>query len=103
MRIASATCLSTTRAISVLDASPVPRFPLIRIIRDPGGGAERSLNAAFTLFRREPANELLFRISHSRRRGSDWYWRRQLHRAGSRLDHWVVVLSTVSPDLPLAS
>src|SRR5258708_28521054 len=89
MRMASATCLSTTRAISVLDVSHVLRCPLIRTTPDPGDGAERSSNAAFTLFRREPANELLSRIPHSCRRWSDRYWRRQLHCSGPRLDFLV--------------
>src|SRR5260370_41711256 len=89
MRMASATCLSTTRAISALDASPVPRFPLIRIIRDLGGGAERSLNAAFTLFRRGRANELLARLPHSCRCRSDRYWWEQLDHSGSGLDRRV--------------
>src|SRR5260370_40539194 len=89
MRMASATCLSTTRAISVLDVSHVLRFPLIRTTPEPGDGAERSSNAAFTLFRREPADELLSRIAHSCRRWSDRYWRRPLHCFGPRLVCWV--------------
>src|SRR5260370_34134128 len=88
MRMASGACLSTTRAISALDASPVPPCRLIRTTPDPGGGGEQSSNAAFTLFRREPANELLSGIPHSCRRWSDRYWRRQLYRSGCRFDRW---------------
>src|SRR6267154_2471252 len=47
--MASATFLSTTRAISASDASLVPRCLRIPTTRDPGVGAERSLNAAFKL------------------------------------------------------
>src|SRR6266850_4598166 len=63
--MASATCLSTTKAISVLDASPAPRSRWIRTTQDPAAGAERNSNAASTHFRSRRMRRLVTVREHS--------------------------------------
>src|SRR6266850_958954 len=61
----SATCLSTTKAISVLDASPAPRSRWIRTTQDPVAGVERNSNAASTHFRSRRMRRLVTVREHS--------------------------------------